>query len=100
MPKLSAAQMSQNLARVSATLSAPSLSTKIAQLRQSKSNDPLQQLQSQAIVDLYDAVRQIQEVIWPILLIIPDVSGARDAAAAAGSGSASLQLTPPPRLGR
>jgi hypothetical protein len=53
---------------------------KIHQLRQSRSTDRLQQLQSQAIVELYDVVKQIQEAIWPMLLTIPDVSGAREAA--------------------
>ena len=67
--------------RIEARLTA-SLPTKINQLRQSRSTDRIQQLQTEAIVDLYDAVKQIQEAIWPILLVIPDVSGARDAAAA------------------
>ena len=65
---------------VARTLNASTLSLKIQQLRQSRSTDPIQQLQSQAIVELYDAVKQIQEAIWPILLVIPDTSGARDAA--------------------
>ena len=65
---------------VARTLNASTLSLKIQQLRQSRSTDPLQQLQSQAIVELYDAVKQIQEAIWPMLLVIPDTSGARDAA--------------------
>jgi hypothetical protein len=65
---------------VARTLNASTLSLKIHQLRQSRSADPLQQLQSQAIVELYDVVKQIQEAIWPMLLTIPDVSGAREAA--------------------
>jgi hypothetical protein len=65
---------------VARTLNASTLSLKIQQLRQSRSTDPLQQLQSQAIVELYDVVKQIQEAIWPMLLTIPDISGAREAA--------------------
>ena len=97
MATITRAQMAHNLTRVSAKLAEPSLTTKVAQLRQSQSNDPLQQLQSQTIVDLYDAVRQIQEAIWPLLSTIPDVSAARDAAAASSS-STMVQLKPPPRL--
>lgn len=101
MPPITATQMTHNLARVSAKLAEPSLTTKIAQLRQSRSNDALQQLQSQTIVDLYDAVRQIQDAIWPLLATIPDISGARDAAAAAAAaakGSTRAQLSPPHRI--
>jgi hypothetical protein len=65
---------------VARTLNASTLALKIQQLRQSRSTDPIQQLQSQAIVELYDAVKQIQEAIWPMLLAIPDTSGAREAA--------------------
>ena len=97
MPTITATQMKHNLVRASTKLAEPSLTTKIARLRQSHSSDALQQLQSQAIVDLYDAVRHIQEAIWPLLLTIPDVSGVRDAAAAA-SGITRAQLTPPPRF--
>ena len=51
-----------------------SLSGKVAELRRSRSDDRIQQLQSEAIVELYDAVRQIQLAIWPMLAVIPDVS--------------------------
>jgi hypothetical protein len=37
-------------------------------------------LQSEAIVELYDAVRQIQEAVWPILATLPDTSAVRQAA--------------------
>jgi hypothetical protein len=73
--------MVQALAHASTKLVEPSLATKVAQLRQTRSPDPVQELQSQVIVGLYDAVRQIQEAIWPILATIPDVSAVRDAAA-------------------
>ena len=76
---------------VARTLNASSLSLKIQQLRQSRSTDPLQQLQSQAIVELYDAVKQIQEAIWPLLLTIPDTSGARDAAQSHSGTTASTR---------
>jgi uncharacterized protein YjiS (DUF1127 family) len=61
-------------------LNGPSLRQKINWLRQHRSDDPLDQMQSDAISDLYDAVRQIQEALWPLLLVIPDTSDVRDAA--------------------
>ena len=64
----------------STQLNGLSLSGKIAELRRSRSDDRIQQLQSEAIVELYDAVRQIQLAIWPMLAVIPDVSAVRDAA--------------------
>jgi hypothetical protein len=81
-----------------------SLSGKVAELRRSRSDDRIQQLQSEAIVEIYDAVRQIQLAIWPMLAVIPDVSGARDAAQQAGSSSSMVspmaKLKPPPRFTR
>jgi hypothetical protein len=76
-------------------LNALSLSGKIAELRRSRSDDRVQQLQTEAIVELYDAVRQIQLAIWPILSTFPDVSGARDAAS-----QTMAKLKPPPRFTR
>lgn len=73
----------QVLARAAEKLNNPSLSSKIRWLQGRKSNDPLQQMQTDAIVDLYEAVKQIQEAIWPMLATIPDVSAVRDAAAQA-----------------
>jgi hypothetical protein len=46
-------------------------------------------MQTDAIVDLYEAVKQIQEAIWPMLATIPNVSAARDAAAQATTTGAS-----------
>ena len=64
----------------STQLNGLSLSGKIAELRRSRSDDRVQQLQTEAIVELYDAVRQIQLAIWPMLAVIPDVGAVRDAA--------------------
>ena len=83
----------------STQLNGLSLSGKIAELRRSRSTDRVQQLQTEAIVELYDAVRQIQEAIWPMLAIIPDVSGARDAASSTMM-SPMAKLRPPPRFTR
>ncbi len=49
-------------------------------LKQHRSSDPLQQMQTDAILDLYDAVREIQQALWPLSIIIPDTEGAREAA--------------------
>ena len=80
-----------------------SLSGKIAELRRGRSTDPVQQLQTDAIVELYDAVRQIQEAIWPMLAVIPDVSAVRDASGGVTSStmmSPMAKLKPPPRFTR
>ena len=73
----------QLLARAAEKLNNPTLSSKIRWLQGHKSTDPLQQMQTDAIVDLYEAVKQIQEAIWPMLATIPDVGAVRDAAAQA-----------------
>jgi hypothetical protein len=73
------------LMRAAEKLNNPSLSSKIRWLQSHKSNDPLQQMQTDAIVDLYAAVKQIQEQIWPMLVLIPDVSAAKDAAGQTGA---------------
>ena len=73
-------EMVTKLDVASTQLNGLSLSGKIAELRRSRSDDRIQQLQSEAIVELYDAVRQIQLAIWPMLAVIPDVSAVRDAA--------------------
>jgi hypothetical protein len=70
-----------------------SLKGKVNWLRQHRSDDPIQQMQSDAIAELYDAVRQIQEAIWPMLLLIPDTSGARDAANAAGQQTGAVPVS-------
>jgi hypothetical protein len=92
-------EMVTKLDVASTQLNGLSLSGKIAELRQSRSTDRIQQLQSEAIVELYDAVRQIQLAIWPMLAIIPDVSGARDAASSP-MVSTMAKLKPPPRFTR
>jgi hypothetical protein len=75
-------------ARVAGKLNGSTLAFKVQSLRQSRSTDPIQQMQSEAIVELYDAVRQIQEAIWPILLVIPDTGAVRQAAQGGSSTSA------------
>ena len=95
MASLSTTQMLQALTRASTKLAEPSLASKVMQLRQTRSVDSVQELQSQVIVGLYDAVRQIQEAIWPILATIPDVSAVRDAAA-----QTTVQQTTPRRVNR
>jgi hypothetical protein len=55
-----------------------SLHGKVLKLRQTKSNDPVQQLQSDIISDLYDAVRELQVMLNPLLLQLPDVQDIRD----------------------
>ena len=49
-------------------------------------------MQSDAIVDLFEAVQQIQQAIWPWLLQIPDVGAVRDAAAAAAAQGGSTSV--------
>lgn len=92
--QLTAQETLQSYARALEKLNATSLSFKIRKLRQTRSDDPVQQMQTDAIVELYDAVREIQEALWPMLITIPDVSGARDAAQQAGSGQASTAPAP------
>jgi hypothetical protein len=77
MPPLTGRNM-QTLMRAAEKLNNPTLSQKLLWLQSHKSNDPLQQMQTDAIVDLYAAVKQIQEQIWPMLALIPDVSAAKD----------------------
>jgi hypothetical protein len=62
---------------------ATTLQQKIQRLKQLPSADPIQQLQTDAIIDLYDVVVQIEQAIGMIpTLVLPDVSAARNAAAA------------------
>jgi hypothetical protein len=46
---------------------------KVEKLRLTKSDDPIQQLQSDIISDLYDAVRNLQVMVDPLILLLPDV---------------------------
>lgn len=88
----------------STQLNGLSLSGKVAELRRSRSTDRVQQLQTEAIVELYDAVRQIQQAIWPMLAVIPDVSAVRDAAQGGVASSTIMspmaKLKQPPRFTR
>jgi len=98
-------EMVTKLDVASTQLNGLSLSGKIAELRRDHSPDRIQQLQSEAIVELYDAVRQIQLAIWPMLAVIPDVSAVRDAAQGGGSTSSTMmspmaKLKQPPRFTR
>lgn len=84
----SIAELHSNLVRVEARLNSPSLSAKVRQLRSGRSADPVQQLQTDVIVELFDAVRELQLAVWPMLALIPDTGAVRDAAAAAGGAGA------------
>ena len=44
---------------------------KVLKLRTLKSADPIQQLQSDIISDMYDVVRELQVMLNPILLTLP-----------------------------
>jgi hypothetical protein len=73
----------QSLAKITTTLG-----FKLQWLKQHRSTDPLQQMQTDAILDLADAVKQIQDALYPLPgLLIPDVSAAR---AAAGNTTTTL----------
>lgn len=82
------------LTQAAARLNTATLGQKIRQLRQSRSTDAIQQLQSEAIVELYEAVRHIQEAIWPMLLLIPGIGGVRDAAQGQSSATTSPVYSP------
>ena len=46
---------------------------KVEKLRLTKSDDPIQQLQSDIISDFYDAIRDLQVMVDPLILLLPDV---------------------------
>lgn len=73
----------------SAKLRIETLSEKIARLKRTRSEDPLQQLQTEVIIDLYEAVKHIEQTLWPWLLLLPDTGAVKDAANAAQKNSAS-----------
>ena len=50
-------------------------------------------MQTDAIVELYAAVKQIQEHLWPMLVQIPDVSAIQGAAGQTGPTTGSNQWT-------
>ena len=95
-------EMLSKLSLASTKLSGLTLPGKIQELKRNRSNDPIQQLQTEAIIELYDAVKQIQEAIWPILLVIPDgVDAARQAAEGQGAiGTSTAKLAPIKRFTR
>ena len=47
---------------------------KVLKLRTMKSDDPLQQLQSDILSEMYDVVRETQVLLNPILLILPHLA--------------------------
>lgn len=61
-------------------------------LKQHRSSDAIQQMQTDAIIDLADAVQQIQLAMSALPLMLPDVSGARAAAEAAAAAAAAAHL--------
>jgi len=61
-------------------------------LKQRRSSDAIQQMQTDAIIDLAEAVRQIQLAMSALPLMLPDVSGARAAAEAAAAAAAAAHL--------
>ena len=77
-----------NLTRAVTAMQTTTLAHKIQQLKQQRSPDPIQQLQTEAIVELFDVVRQIQQALSPT----PYIPGADAAAAArAAAEAAALQ---------
>jgi hypothetical protein len=46
---------------------------KVKKLRLTKSDSPIQQLQSDIISNLYDAVRDLQVMVDPLILLLLDV---------------------------
>jgi hypothetical protein len=50
-----------------------SMKMKVEKLRLTRSDDPIQQLQSDIISDFYDAIRDLQVMVDPLILLLPDV---------------------------
>ena len=48
-----------------------SMKMKVEKLRLTKSDDPIQQLQSDIISDFYDAIRDLQVMVDPLILPLP-----------------------------
>ena len=48
-----------------------SMKMKVEKLRLTKSDDPIQQLQMDIISDLYYAVRDLQVMVDPLILLLP-----------------------------
>jgi hypothetical protein len=65
------------------------LHNKVQPLKHKRSDDPVQQAQTEAIIEMFNAVAWIQRILWPTVeqLMLPgNVGAARDAAAAAAGG--------------
>jgi hypothetical protein len=57
------------------------LEMKIGTLSRSRSKDPIQQLQTDVILELYQAIVRIQDITGPLFeALLPDTQGAREAA--------------------
>jgi hypothetical protein len=78
-----AAKANMTIAFQALERSTTGLQFKARWLKAHRSNDPIQQMQTDAIIDLAEAVKQIQEALWPMSLLIPDVDAVREAAKAA-----------------
>ena len=50
-----------------------SMKMKVEKLCLTKSDDPIQQLQSDIISDFYDGIRDLQVMVDPLILLLPDV---------------------------
>ena len=69
------------------------LSTKIQRLRQSRSADPIQQLQSEVIIDLYELIRQHHNIEDELLgALLPKTDKVRDAAEKSAASAANAKL--------
>ena len=70
------------------TVNPPSLESRIQWLKSHPSPDAVQQMQSAAIIELYEVVKQIQlAMAGTAPLLLPNVSAVREAAAKAAEGS-------------
>lgn len=76
-----AAQDTLTAAVQARTQSNTSMQFKTRWLKQHRSSGAIQQMQTDAIIDLADAVQQIQLAMSNLPLMLPPVSAARDAAA-------------------
>ena len=78
------------------SLNPPSLESRIHYLKNHPSPDPLQRMQSQAIIELYEVVKQLQMAVAGIVpLPLPNVSAVREAAAKAAEGRLKRSIEKP-----
>jgi hypothetical protein len=68
------------LANVEKILATTSLSVSISELKRSRSGDRLQQMQSDAIIALYDMVKELNALINPMVTLLPDAAAVRQSA--------------------